>query len=209
MSSALELYGLALRDRAEVSVRFPDGERAALPVARWIARADTVDERLLEGVRGPVLDVGCGPGRHLRALTQRGVFALGVDISQAAVAIARGGGARAIVGDVFGELPGAGTWHTALLLDGNIGIGGSPRRLLGRLRRLLHPAGVVLVELESPDRCPTGEMARLEIGEEVSAWFPWARVSASQIGGEATAAGFSAGPAFSLDDRWFAELSPA
>ena len=32
---------------------------------------------------------GCGPGRHLHALARRGVFALGVDISLAAVTLAR------------------------------------------------------------------------------------------------------------------------
>jgi SAM-dependent methyltransferase len=36
-----------------------------------------------------VLDVGCGPGRHARALANRGVQVLGVDISQRFVDLAR------------------------------------------------------------------------------------------------------------------------
>lgn len=42
---------------------------------------------LAPGMR--VLDVGCGDGRHLRALTARGVGGLGVDVSSALVAAAR------------------------------------------------------------------------------------------------------------------------
>jgi hypothetical protein len=35
-----------------------------------------------------------------------------------------------------------------LLLDGNIGIGGDPHRLLRRVRELLTPTGRLLVELD-------------------------------------------------------------
>ncbi|MDP9442781.1 MAG: hypothetical protein M3P34_11540, partial [Actinomycetota bacterium] len=51
---------------------------------------------------------------------------------------------------VFGALPGEGRWATALLIDGNIGIGGDPVALLRRVAELLRPAGVVLVELDAP-----------------------------------------------------------
>lgn len=36
-----------------------------------------------------VLDVGCGPGRHTRALAQRGIEAHGVDIAEMFIALAR------------------------------------------------------------------------------------------------------------------------
>ena len=39
-------------------------------------------------------------------------------------------GSIAILGDVFGSVPGAGRYRTALVLDGNVGIGGSPALLL-------------------------------------------------------------------------------
>ncbi|MGH2913998.1 MAG: class I SAM-dependent methyltransferase, partial [Solirubrobacteraceae bacterium] len=91
--------------RLATYARRHDGSIQALPIQRWLDPADAVDEHILRRVRGPVLDVGCGPGRHLHALARRGVFALGVDISSAAVARARSGGATAIVASIFDELP--------------------------------------------------------------------------------------------------------
>src|SRR5581483_1639362 len=55
-------------------------------------------------------------------------------------------GAAVMLGDVFGPLPGAGTWHTVLLADGSIGLGADPRRLLARASHLLRPGGQCVVE---------------------------------------------------------------
>ncbi len=209
MRSPLHLYGRMLRgEAATYRVCFQDGSLRPLPVARYLGAADDVDRRLLADVDGPVLDVGCGPGRHLRALAARGVFALGVDLSPVAVELARSAGSHAVVGDIFGELPGAGTWRTALLLDGNIGIGGSPERLLSRVGALLHPSGQVLVELEPPGEPTVTLPARLEAGGEASAWFPWARVSTPEIGALARAGGLRAGDPVCAAGRWFTRLRP-
>jgi SAM-dependent methyltransferase len=187
-------------------VRLIDGTAVPLPLERWLGPADATDEALLDGISGPVLDVGCGPGRHLRALAARGVFALGVDLSPVAVELAVGGGGRAIVGDIFDELPAGGRWRSALLLDGNIGIGGSPGRLLARIAVLLEDGGEVLVEVEPPGAVTCSTRARLETGGVASAWFPWARVSAPAIGPIAQAGGFGAIAVWQLSDRWFARL---
>jgi len=212
MREALAIYeqalaGSGIQTTTSVAhVRFEDGSRLPFPVARYLGPADRHDRRLLDGIAGPVLDVGCGPGRHLRALSAQGVYAMGVDLSPMAVALARIGGAQAIVGDVFGEVPGAGTWRTALLLDGNIGIGGEPVRLLERLRRLLDPQGVVLAEL-GPPGSGTGEArARLEAGGESSGWFPWARVAAGELREVAEASGTVIEREWSCGGRWFARL---
>lgn len=208
------MYGLALadaageRERLGFQLRFQDGPAVPFPVERYVARADADEEELLDGIAGPVLDVGCGPGRHLRALTNRGVFALGVDLSPVAVGLALSRGGRAIVGDVFGDLPGAGSWRTALLLDGNIGIGGCPVRLLERLRSLLHPEGAVLVELERPGAQTLATLARLEDGVNASDWFPWARVSASEIAATAMESGLTVTRLWSCGERWFGWLQP-
>jgi SAM-dependent methyltransferase len=208
--NALRMYGDGLRAGARPAVgqqaRLIDGTVFPLPLERYLGPADPTDEELLDSLDGPVLDVGCGPGRHLHALAARGVLALGVDLSPVAVELAVAGGARAIVGDIFDELPGCGTWRSALLLDGNIGIGGSPVRLLARIGALLQADGELLVELEPPGALTCLTQARLESDGVVSAWFPWARVAAPAIEAIARSGGFHSPGFWHLSGRWFARL---
>jgi SAM-dependent methyltransferase len=207
MVSPLRLYadGLAA-PQSPTYVRLSDGTEMRLAVERYLNPADATDEWLLRDVRGPVLDVGCGPGRHLHALAKRGVFALGVDLSDVAVGLARDGGANAIVGSIFDDVPGAGTWRTALLLDGNIGIGGAPARLLGRVSAQLRTGGRILVELEPPQTETRTVKARLETATGTSGWFSWARVGAADIATIAHAAGLQTASTQRHGQRWFATL---
>jgi SAM-dependent methyltransferase len=208
MPSPLRVYadGLVKPSSSPVTVKLSDGTEIPLALDRYLGPADATDQRLLRALNGPVLDVGCGPGRHLHALAKRGVFALGVDLSPVAVGLARDGGANAIVGSIFDELPGAGTWRTALLLDGNVGIGGAPARLLRRVGGLLTHNGDVVVELDPPSVETATLMARLETPNATSGWFNWARVAATDIDQLASAAGFSLRAQEQHSDRWFAWL---
>jgi SAM-dependent methyltransferase len=203
--SPLVLYAEALRGGLEEMplARSADGSVRPARLDRWLGPADDADERALEGLAGPVLDLGCGPGRHLHALARRGVFALGVDISPVAVGLARDGGADAIVASVFDELPGAGSWSSALLLDGNIGIGGHPERLLSRVRTLLAPRGRVVLELDAPHRPTIRTQMRLENRGAASAWFDWAEVSVRDADRVAESAGLRVSHRWRQDQRWF------
>jgi SAM-dependent methyltransferase len=152
MPGAIALYEEALRQPvARLSLRTADGRALPLHLSRWCGPPDAADEQILRRCRGPVLDVGCGPGRLTVALTERGIPALGVDISPAAVARVRQAGAPALHRSVFDPLPGPGRWATVLLADGNIGIGGQPARLLYRCAQLLAPGGQLLIEAEPAD----------------------------------------------------------
>jgi SAM-dependent methyltransferase len=174
------------------------------------------DRDVLARVVGPVLDVGCGPGRHVAEMARRGQEALGLDTSAAAVDRARRRGAAVAHGSVFEPVPGAGAWVTVLLLDGNVGIGGDPVRLLRRCVTLLRPGGRLLVELEPPWQAGTCGPARIETydsepcanqrGRYLGPWFSWATVSASQIESLAAATGFVVMETWSSANRWFADL---
>jgi SAM-dependent methyltransferase len=202
-----EVYALALdRPDGGLVCRDHGGAARRMAVERWVGPAGPVDQRLLARAVGPVLDVGCGPGRHVHALAARGVLALGLDVSATAVRLARERGAAVLEASIFDRVPGAGTWRTALLLDGNIGIGGQPVALLRRVGELLAHGASVLVELEPPGGGTVGERLRLEADGRTSEWFPWARVAVDAIDGAAVAAGLFVADRWCDGDRWFAAL---
>ena len=188
-------------------LRFADGRLAPLPVDRWAGPVDADDETLLQRAAGPVLDVGCGPGRLTAALHARGTEVLGLELLPEVPVLARRAGAPLHAGDVFDAVPRSGQWRTVLLADGNIGIGGDAVRLLHRVRGLLAPGGRVLCELHV-DGETTGPV-RLEGLGVTSAWFPWAFVSRAALPGTAAAAGLRVEETWRSAGRSFAALGTA
>jgi SAM-dependent methyltransferase len=184
-----------------------DDETLALDLVQWACAVTGADESVLRRARGPVLDIGCGPGRHVRALARRGVLALGIDAAPEAVDLARAEGAHVLEGSVFDHIPGAGSGGSALLLDGSVGIGGAPVRLLRRVRELLAPEGTVLVEGERPGTPTRLVHARLELGGGRSAPFPWAVVGSHDLEGLGRRAGLRCTERWEAGGRWFAELA--
>ncbi|WP_433533882.1 class I SAM-dependent methyltransferase [Micromonospora sp. CA-249363] len=188
-----------------------DGVRSRLPVDRWHGTAESAVAGLVARCGGPTLDLGCGPGRLTAALTRAGRTAVGVDVSPTAVRLTRARGAVAVHGDLFGPLPAEGRWAHAVLIDGNIGIGGDPVALLRRCRDLLAPGGTVLVELEPPGAGLWQGQARVAAEQRagrvlLGPVFRWARVDARAVPAVADAAGLAVQDVFRQGRRWFGEL---
>jgi SAM-dependent methyltransferase len=181
-------------------------EAIQLPVRRWHGPMLLEEVALLDSVVSPVLDVGCGPGRHASALARAGHTAVGIDTSAAAVESARERGATALQLSVFGPVPNQGRWATVLLLDGNIGIGGDPVRLLARIRELAAPRARVLVEVGPPGSESRRFHARVQHGGGLGPGFPWACVGAGGIGQIAEAAGLRTVEVSKGGGRWFVKL---
>jgi SAM-dependent methyltransferase len=204
--SPAALFDELLARRPVAALRRDDGRVIPLDIGRWLGPTCVVDETIAAAADGPVLDIGCGPGRLLDALSRRGTWALGLDASAAAVELARSLGRSVVLGDVFDTVPRAGEWATALLLDGSVGIGGDPVALLARVRTLLAAAGTAIVEVEPPGAGTHEGRVRLEVDDVASRWFDWAHVDADGIAAVAAAAGLTVRQLEALGGRWFAWL---
>lgn len=185
-----------------------DGRRLPLDAPRWHAEPSPLEQRLVASLVGPVLDVGCGPGRIVAALDRLGIAALGVDPAPGAVDLARGRGAEVLQRSVFDPLPGEGRWCSVLLLDGNVGIGGDPVRLLRRCRELAAPRATIVAEVQGPGQYTHRCRARLVRGGGPSAWFDWAVVGVDALGPLTADAGLEVAHLHHAagDQRWFAHL---
>lgn len=187
-------------------LRLADGHLVRLEVDRWAGPVTAADRTLLDRACGPVLDVGCGPGRLTAALHAEGTPVLGLDVLEPVPVLARTAGAPVHVGDVFAPLPDEGGWRTVVLADGNVGIGGDPARLLSRVRDLLTDDGVALVELH-PGPAYTGQV-RLEGLGCTTAWFPWALLDGPALAEAAEDAGLRVAERWTSAGRPFAALRP-
>ncbi|MGQ4436600.1 MULTISPECIES: methyltransferase domain-containing protein [unclassified Streptomyces] len=200
-------YTDALRSgRGPLYLRRSDGWLLPLEVERWCAEADAADLEVLGRCEGAVLDVGCGPGRLVAALAARGRRALGVDVSEAAVAHTVRLGGQALRRSVFQPLPGEGRWDTALLIDGNVGIGGNPHALLRRVSQLLAADGLLIAETAPVD---VDERVQVHVADGRGASgsaFPWARLGTPALLRHARRAGWRPDGQWTADGRSFLAL---
>ncbi|MBC2902021.1 class I SAM-dependent methyltransferase [Streptomyces cupreus] len=201
-------YTDALRTgRGPLFLRRTDGWLLPLDVERWCAEADAADLEVLRRCEGAVLDVGCGPGRLVAALGAQGRRALGIDVSEAAVARTVRLGGQALRRSVFDPLPAEGRWGTALLIDGNVGIGGDPGALLDRVARLLCPGGLLIVE--TVPGLDLDERVLVHVTDARGAAgtpFPWARLGTPALLRLAERAGWCAVGQWTVGGRSFAAL---
>jgi SAM-dependent methyltransferase len=197
------LYEGSLAGRCQVEIEHEDGRTERLPVDAW-RTGRPGDDALLDRCAGPTLDIGSGPGRLTVALAERGLPALGIDVTPYAVEMTRAAGGLALLRDVFDRVPGAGRWQNALLADGNIGIGGDPHALLTRVGALLGAGGHAIVELGDSTHT---ELLRLRDGGRVSEWFRWSCVGLDTIDAYAHAAELRVRDIWTEASRRFAELT--
>jgi SAM-dependent methyltransferase len=155
-------------------------------------------------VKGRVLDIGCGAGRHSLHLQEKGQDVVGIDQSPLAIQVCRARGindARLLATTQIDSSLGA--FDTFLMLGGNFGLVGSidgARRLLSRLDRVASDHARILANASDPYYPPAdpywlehhevnrqkGRMAgqnrmRVRYLGFTTPWFDWLLVSRDEM----------------------------
>ncbi len=160
--TADDLWGCIIADyyggkRGYVAIRRDDDYLEQMPpdfMVLYFEPPPENEQRVLAQLRGPVLDVGCGPGRHLLWLQAHGTEAVGIDISTRTVEVARDRGCTDVrVMSVFDLDFEPGTFGAVIMMSNNMGIGGTEegtRQMLSDLLDMTAPGGKLLAAVRDP-----------------------------------------------------------
>ena len=108
----------------------------------------------MDYVRGRVLDLGCGPGRHALYLQEEGFDVLGIDASPLAIKVAKERGLKkARVLSVTQISSRLGQFDTMLMMGSNFGLFGNLKRarwLLRKMRNMTSSDARIIAESADP-----------------------------------------------------------
>ena len=119
------------------------------------------EQKAMEYVRGKVLDIGCGAGRHSLYLQRQGFDVMGVDNSPLAIEVCKERGLqRTRVLPVTQITRQLGVFDTILMLGNNFGLVGNPKRakwLLRRFHNMTSESGRILAQTRDPHETALSE----------------------------------------------------
>jgi SAM-dependent methyltransferase len=124
----------------------------------------SIEQQVMQFVRGRVLDVGCGAGRHSLYLQKIGFDVLGIDVSPLAIKVCRLRGlkkSRVMPIEAANFKPDS--FDTIIMMGNNFGLFGSfekARRLLKRFYRMTSEGALIIAS--SPDPYKTNNPAHLQ-----------------------------------------------
>jgi SAM-dependent methyltransferase len=161
------------------------------------------EQEVFEFVRGRVLDIGCGAGRHSLEAQRRGLSVVAIDISPGAVEVCRRRGVQDVrlipLAAVDASL---GTFETVLMMCGNFGLAGTAADaalLLRTLHAMTMPSARIVLASIDPDQDHTpadlayqqqnrarrrmsGQVTiRLRYGNSVTPWFELLNLSPTEL----------------------------
>jgi SAM-dependent methyltransferase len=164
-----------------------------------------IEKIAMKYVRGTVLDIGCGAGRHSLYLQKKGFDVIGIDSSPLAIAVCKSRGLRKArvlsIANVGVFAPS--TFDSVILMGNNFGLFGSFHRaqvLLKQLHRITTPSAKIVAATTDPYATEDplhhayrrwnmrrGRMAgqvRLRIRHRnlISAWMDYLLVSKKELG---------------------------
>jgi len=126
------------------------------------------EKKAIEFVKGRVLDIGCGAGKHSLYLQRKGFDVTGIDISPLAIKVCKLRGlkkARVMsIDDIDSFAPNS--FDTVLMLGNNFGLFGDPKKARKLLKKLYEiTTSEALLIAESRDPYKTSNPAHLEYHE--------------------------------------------
>jgi len=126
-----------------------------------------IEKKAMEFVKGKVLDIGCGAGRHSLYLQEKGFDVLATDNSPLAIKICKLRGVKNAEVSPIEELSGEmGSFDTILMLGNNFGLFGSFEKARILLRRFYEmTSGDALIIAETRDPYNTSNPNHLEYQE--------------------------------------------
>lgn len=112
------------------------------------------EKQAIRFAKGRVLDVGCGAGRVLLYLQEKGIDCVGIDVSSLAVKVSRERGVKdARVVSITRVGPQLGKFDSILMFGNNFGLLGGKKRaewVLEKFRRLGNPGVQLIVTATDP-----------------------------------------------------------
>lgn len=162
------------------------------------------EKKAMEFVKGRVLDIGCGAGRHSLYLQRRGFDVIGIDTSPLAIKVCRLRGLKKArimsIDEIDNFAPDS--FDTILMLGNNFGLFGSPKKakeLLQKLYEITAPKALIIAESRDPyktdnpahleyhefnrkrGRMPGQLRIRIRFGKYVTDWFDYLIVSKDEM----------------------------
>ena len=160
-------------------------------------------KRAMKFVKGRVLDIGCGVGKHSLYLQKKGFDVLGIDNSRLAVKVCKLRGLKKTkvmpIEDVNFK---SNSFNTILMMGNNFSLFGGfkkARRLLNRFHRMTAENALIIAETRDPYKTDNpayleyykfnkrkGRMSgqlrgRVRFEKYVSKWFDWLMVSKEEM----------------------------
>jgi SAM-dependent methyltransferase len=145
------VHGVVERDDELVGVE--DARKYFNEYAQWTAN----ERRALQLMRGRVLDLGCGAGRHALYLQKQGFAVTGLDVSAGAIEVSRKLGLKRTLRQSIDDLENirTGSFDTVAMFYNNFGLLQSSRKAKGILRqlhRITAPDGQIIADCIDPYR---------------------------------------------------------
>jgi len=147
-----------------------DGLINAMKIAGYFSDYEDwppIEQEAMQSVKGRVLDVGCGAGRHSLYLQKKGFDVLGIDISPLAIKVCKSRGLeKAKVMSLEEARFEPSSFDTIIMMGGNFGLFCSftkARKLLKRFHKMTSKYAIIIATSRDPYK--TDDLAHLEYHE--------------------------------------------